>query len=339
MKTSFKQKLTLGLASLLMLCGACLPVGFVHAEGETTDEKPAVEIQVAPTMVVVTMQGGDVLEGNSQYCTTGTEYGCQVQVKNTGRETFEFKVYVTPYSISSEDNEVNFSADSSSTYTQIARWLTLADANGNYAKEVRYTINPDEVVTIPFRVTVPEDVPGGMQRAAIWAEAITGGNGASSNMGISANARAAVVVAGRSIGDSHQAADISEYHFDRFSLGGPLSAKATVKNTGNTDFVINATYTARTFLGKVIKEEKETIPAYPDVEYHLSTEWENTPYLGIFTVNYKVVTPESSRDETHVAVIMPIPIIILVISLLTIIIVWIIIIIRKRKERKARMLV
>ena len=67
--------------------------------------------------------------------------------------------------------------------------------------------------------------------------------------------------------------------------------------------------------------------------------WENTPYLGIFLVNYKISTGADVKDETRIVVIMPIPILLLIILLLTVIIIWIIIIIRKRKERKARMLV
>ncbi len=337
-----QRKLTTIFTALAVtLLGATTYVTPVFADEKSAEkpaEKPAVELQLSPTTLVVTTEAGDLLEEDSEFCTTGTEEGCRFTVKNIGRDPFDFKIYITPYTITSEDNEANFSEDVDMTYTQISRWITIRDSNGNYKREVRYHLNPEESVTIPIRIEVPDDVPGGMQRAAIWAEPITSGT-SSGTMGVNANVRTPVVIAGRSIGDTSQEAQISDYGFQRFSLGGPLTASATVKNSGNTDFIITSTYTARSFFGKVLYEDEQRTPAYPGVEYHLNTTWENTPYLGIFTVNYSIETGNNKQNETHVVAIMPIPIMILVISLLTVIIIWIIIIIRKRKERKARMLV
>ena len=80
------------------------------------------------------------------------------------------------------------------------------------------------------------------------------------------------------------------------------------------------------------------IAAYADTTYHINVEWEETPFLGIFQVEWKVVAADSEQIQTAVVVIMPVIVIVVVVLLLTVIIIWIIIIIRKSKERKARKL-
>lgn len=331
----FKHQLSISFALVCACLGALFIASPVSAEEDANKE---IELQVSPTTVNVTMQGGEVIEGDSDTCTTvGEFYGCHVELQNNGSAPLNVRVYVTPYSITTEDNEANFT-DDDYTYTQIARWLKLDDGNGNFSSSVKRTINPGESISVPFRITVPEDIPGGMQRAVIWAEAENSGN-RSGGLGINANPRAAISITGRSIGDVRQTSEITDYGFDRFKFSGPLTAHATVKNTGNTDFTINSYYTVKTLFGKVLEEKTDATAAYPEVEYHLNMNWENTPYLGIFLINYKISTGSSVKDETHVAMILPIPILLLIILLLTIIIIWIIIIIRKRQERKARMLV
>ncbi len=329
----FQYKALLAMAVSTAFFGALFTSAPVFA-----DEPKAVELQVSPTALNVTMQGGEVIEGDSDLCTTvGEVHGCYVEVQNNSTEPLRVHVYVTPYSITSEDNEANFT-NNDNTYTQIARWLKLDDGKGNFGSDAYYSIGAGETKNVPFRITVPDDIPGGMQRAVIWAEADKAEN-SSGGIGINTNARAAIAVSGRSIGDVRQTSEITDYGFDRFKVSGPLSAHATVKNTGNTDFTINSYYTAKTFFGKVLEEKTDAVAAYPDIEYHLEMNWENTPYLGIFLVNYKISTGADVKDETRIVVIMPIPILLLIILLLTVIIIWIIIIIRKRKERKARMLV
>ena len=75
---------------------------------------------------------------------------------------------------------------------------------------------------------------------------------------------------GRSIGDTRQTAEINDYSFERFSLGGNLTAHATVKNTGNTDFTTHYSYTAKTFFGKVLDERSGEIATYPGLNIMLT---------------------------------------------------------------------
>lgn len=323
------------LALLGMLAGAVVaPTASVWAEGEQNDSPNS--LQMSPSGTRLTLVAGETLEGHAANC-PNTEEGCAIKVTNTGTEGFRFQVYITPYVVSGEDNELTFDEEKATAYTQISRWITVQNANGEYVEEAEFSLQPGESRVIPYRVVIPTDIPGGSQYAVIWAQIMNDGE---FKGGIETVGRAGAVITGRSAGDSNEAAEILDVEFTSFAFSGPLSSAATVKNVGNTDFVVKYSYTARTLFGKEMYSSGEkTTAAYPGTEYHISTDWEDTPFMGIFQAEFKISAAGEEKVEKHIVVIMPVFVLILLILLLTIIIVWIIIIIRKRKERKARTLV
>ncbi len=121
---------------------------------------------------------------------------------------------------------------------------------------------------IPYRVSIPTDIPGGSQYAVIWAQIMSDSE---FKGGIETVGRAGAVITGRSSGDSHEAAEITDIDFTRFAFSGPMHSGATVKNVGNTDFVVKYSYTARTFClaRKCTQAGKRRWYAYPGTEYHL----------------------------------------------------------------------
>ncbi len=327
------QKITVSAVALsgLLALGVTAPV---YAD---ENETPATYVQMSPTAVTITLEGGDVITGSSDKCPTDTiDGGCVVEVKNVGSQPFRYKVYASPYVVSGENYDLNFSESASTSYTQISRWITFQDGN-NWAKTVTREIKPGETQTIAYKIDVPEDVPGGAQYAVIWAQTLNDGN--TNTSGVSTISQAGMVISGRSIGDTRQTATVSDYDFMRFTFGGNLTAKATIKNTGNADFDAHYNYTAKTLFGKELYKDEGSIATFPDTEYHVNVDWGNTPFLGIFQVTFSINAADQKVSESHIVVIMPLFIMILLILLLTVVIVWIIIIIRKRKERKARTLV
>lgn len=328
-------KITFICAALLFgtLVGCSTPT---YAEGEEEEALPSKWLQISPAAATVTLMGGDVLSGNHEKCPTELDAGCAIEIKNIGSESFRYKAYASPYNVGS-NNELNFSEEANNPYSQLARWITILQPGGDYQKEVISEIAPGETQTLYYRIDVPEDVPGGAQYAIIFVQTLS--DPASSSTNIQTLSQAGMVISGRSIGDVRQTAEVTDYSFQRFSFGGTLNAKATVKNTGNTDYSAYYYYTARTLFGKEIYEDKDAIAAFPGNEYQIDLNWDNIPFLGIFTVEFKISAADIVKTETHIVVVMPVFIMILLILLLTIIIVWIIIIIRKRKERKARTLV
>ncbi len=329
-----RKILSLALATILVGFGALGMPRQVYADEGNEEDKPTTSLQISPTAVTVTLMGGDVLSGTSERCPKDVEGGCVVQVKNVGTQSFRYRVYASPYVVSGEDYQLDFSESASTSYTQISRWITFKNPEGNYESEAIYTINPGETQVIDYRISVPEDVPGGAQYAVVWAQTLSEGGS-----GVQTISQAGMVISGRSIGNTKQTAEILEYGFTRFAVGGSLKANATIKNTGNTDFDAYYYYTARTIFGKELKTLSGSVSTFPDTEYHVNLDWDEPPLMGIFQVEFKVNAADTIRDEKHIVIIMPIFMIVIIILLLTVIIVWTIIIIRKRKERKARTLV
>ena len=331
--SKMKKFISISLATVMMVAGAVGLSSPVHAEENSS--VPETYLQISPTTVRITLMGGDTVAGNSERCPNDTENECVMEVKNIGSKAFSYRVYVTPYVVKGENYDLDFSEAASTSYTQLSRWTTIMDGDGNYAKEAVFSIAPGETQKIHYRIEVPEDIPGGSQYAVIWAQTL----GGASSGGVQAISQAGMVISGRSIGNTQQTAEVYDYGFDRFGFSGPLKAQATIKNTGNTDFSAYYTYTARTLFGKEITTIQDTIGTFPDTEYHINVNWENPPLLGIFLVEFRISGADTVKTETHIVVIMPIFAMILLILLLTVAITWIIIIIRKRKERKARTLV
>lgn len=330
-----KKLLSTLLVALTVISGLVVSSS-AYAEGED-QPLPSNWIQISPTAAAVRLQGGQVITGDSDSCPHNVDGGCVVEIKNIGSETFRYRIYTTPYVVSGEDYQLSFSESASTSYTQISRWITFLDYDGSYQREVTRTIAPGEVQQVQYRVDVPEDVPGGAQYAVIWAQTL--GDEAASSASVQTISQAGMVITGRTIGDTRQTSEVTEYDFTRFAFSGPLHASATIKNTGNTDFDAYYYYTAKTLFGKEVYATNDSLATYPDTEYHINVDWDNTPFIGIFQVEFKVSAADTVKSENHIVVILPIFVLILLIILLTIIIVWITIISRKRKERKARALV
>lgn len=324
------------LAGLAILAGGLGLQQPTYAEGEE-EPLPSNWVQISPTAAAVTLAGGEVIEGDSSSCPRNVDGGCVLEVKNIGADTFQYRIYATPYIVSGEDYQLSFSESASTSYTQISRWISFLADDGTYQSEIIRSIAPGEVQQVHYRIDVPVDLPGGSQYAVIWAQTL--GDESASEASVQTVSQAGMVISGRSLGNTRQTAEITEYDLTRFAFAGPLHASAAVKNTGNTDFDAYYYYTATTLFGKEVYSDNGSIATYPDTEYHINVEWENTPFIGIFNVNFKISAADAVREETHIVIILPIFVLILLIILLTIIIVWIIIINRKRKERKTRALV
>lgn len=325
------KNISKAIVAVALILGALVPAAGVFAEGQASGNA----LELTPSGTRLTLSPGDVLEGNAAHCPSENEEGCAITVKNIGSAPIRYKVYTSPYAVKGEDNELSFADEASTTYTQLSKWITIQNTNGEYVPEAEFYVQPGERQIVRYRVTVPEEIPGGSQYAVIWAQMMSD----EESGGIETIGQVGAVLTGRSTEDIRETATITEYDFTRFTFSGPLHAQATIENTGNVDFMAHSYYTAKTLFGKELYTEEIKTPAYPGTTYHVNFDWEDAPFLGIFTVEWKVQAADAEHIESHIVVIMPIIVIIVMVLLLTVLIIWTIIIIRKHKERKARKLV
>ena len=286
------------------------------------DNKPAVWLQISPVSTLVPLDAGTI-------------HDYTFQVENRGTDAFSYKVYARPYYVNTESGDYGLDFTTENNYTQVTHWITFKDVTGNWVDTATYRIEPGKTQDIAYRITVPKDVPSGSQHATIFAESINDSN----TGGIKTASRVGLILFGRTSGETINEAQVVDFNIPGFITGGNLTASAKVKNTGNTDFTTSYVFSAYTVFGKEITNQQMAYSVLPDTTRPVTYEWEETPFFGIYKINFRITALDVVEEHSKIVIIMPLPIIIIVLMLLTIIIVWIIMQGRKRRARKSRLLV
>lgn len=278
-------------------------------------------MQISPVSNRVDLKPGESLE-----------YTFDIQ--NLGKASFKYKVYATPYSVTNEEYKLNFTDET--PRTQISRWISFKQANGNFSESASFSIEPSEKQTITYKISTPSDVPAGGQYATIFAESDPEDN--PNGTGVRAVSRIGLVVFGRTEGQTKNSTEVSDLSLSGFLTNGQIKSSSSVKNTGNTDFEVNSTIIIKDLFGKTVYEKTTPYSVLPDTTRLISETWEDTPVIGIFKVTSTIKALDQDKTETKLVLIMPVFVIIIAIIMLTLLIVWIIILIRKRQTQKAKLI-
>ena len=337
MRSLIKKISVLTLAALAF--AAVISGGNIYADDSenSSNSSAATSISISPVSEVLQL-------------TASTIYDAVFKVSNNSDSPMEFEVYAAPYAyIYSEDEDaykLGFSRENN--FTQITRWITFKDTSGNYVEKATFTADPRSDVEVAYRITTPESIPAGGQYAVLFAHTLSGSVNSS---GIKTEASPGLVVYGRASGDTILSSEISKLAINNTMLVDGeektiINATGKVKNTGNVDFMAEGKMKVTGIFGNVYYETPvgstaARISVIPDTELSVSDSWKDTPFFGMFNVEWKVTTDDNEIGEiiTKFVVIMPPVIIIIVLLLLTVVIVWIIIVVRKRKERRSKFMV
>ncbi len=282
-----------------------------------------------------------------------------LKVSNDSKEPVTFEVYAAPYSyVYSEENDsysLGFSSENS--YTQITRWISIKDTNGNYAKKPTFTAAPGESVEVSYRIKTPDSIPAGGQYAVLFAHTLSS---TVDTNGLKTEASPGMVIYGRTTsGETIITSEINNIVINRTitknvstdedgqdvqksTILNHINASAKIKNTGNLDFNARGILKVEGIFGAVhyeTPENKAIVSIIPEAELMVSDEWEDTPDFGIYKVTWTVIAGNETKVEEMMVFLISPSAIIITIILLTIIIVGIIMFIRKRKERRSRLAV
>ena len=329
------KKLSLKLLALVIM--AAISVFAITSTSETAHaedytKNTATSISISPVSNILQLSSNSV-------------YDNIFKVTNNGDDVMEFEVYALPYSYtySEEEDAYKLGFSRENAYTQITRWITFKDADGNYVENATFTAEPGTAVEVSYRITTPESIPAGGQYAVLFAHTLTSSVNAS---GIRTEASPGLVLYGRGEGETIVTSEISGLKISQTKeVGGDkknlINATAKVKNTGNVDFMATGVLKVDSVFGQAHYETKtETsrarISVIPESELEISDTWDETPYFVLFKVYWTVSAAGSSETIERLILILPMPILVTIILLLTIIIVWIIIEVRKRKERRSK---
>ncbi len=338
-----KILLNIGAAAITIL-GGVYWFGFTaFAEGEENTAESAEE-QTSETSTVSTSISVTPVSKILQL-SAGETYDNTFSINNDGGRALDVEVFAAPYSYvySEETDSYQLGFNNENSFTQIVRWITFKNKDGNYAKTANFSVAPGESLKVDFRVSAPSDLPSGGQYAVIFARTT---NGIASASGIKTEASPGMVIYGRSLaGETISQATISDLTIrqsitENNVTRNTISASAKVKNEGNVDFNAVGKLTVDGILGGEHYETLETggkTSIIPEAELVVSDEWKETPGFGIFKVTWTVTAAGQEKTIEQVVVINIVPAIIIAIILLTIIVVWCIIRGKKRKERRSRL--
>ncbi len=334
---SFITKISVFVATIMLGLVFGLNAAPVNAE-EASDEikAAATSISISPVSKILQLSANTVYEDI-------------FKVTNNGTGVMEFEVYAAPYSYtySETDESYKLGFNNDNSYTQITRWITFRDVNGNYVEKTTFKADPGASVEVSYRISTPASIPAGGQYAVLFAHTLSG---STTSSGIKTEASPGLVVYGRSDGETLVASEIRDLQIHETKLvdgeqKSIINGTAKVKNTGNVDFMAQGKLKVTGIFGNVYYETASTstrarTSVIPESELTISDSWDDTAYFGLFNVSWTVTAGDGQSETiTKLVLLMPIPVIVVMILLLTIIIIWIIISIRKRKERRSRFMV
>lgn len=312
------------------------------AEGEEQQVDQA-SLEAATSISISPVSKFLQLEANKQYEDS-------FKVSNAGSQPLKFEVHVSPYAFTQEeggeDYKLGFNRETA--YTQMTRWITFKDANGNFVANPKFTADPGASVEITYRISTPASIPAGGQYAVLFAHTLSDSNAG----GIKTEASPGLIIYGRSVGDTITTGEMRDLKLSQSKTvyenkdgkqvetnKNLINATAKVKNTGNVDFMAVGTLKVEGIFGRSYYETPSTkgrVSIIPETELSVSDTWDETPYFGIFKATWTVTAAGQTETISQVIFLLPLPVIVIALLLLTIIIVWVTIVIRKRKERRSK---
>ena len=307
-----KLRNILGIA-LLALCWLVASPTIASAS-EVADYK----LQISPVMVDLELEAG-------------MEKTFIFEVQNPGAKAYSFELGVTPYSVSGDDYQPDYTTTTS--YNSIAEWITFSQSEGS--------VEPGERVEITATIDVPEDTPSGGQYAMVYAQMVNGGTEAEAgddenSVGVSINQRVGLVVYSEVEGDTREEGQVLETKIPSIRFNPPITATSLVENTGNVH--ATATYTLQVFplFGDeevyTNEENPATLTILPETQRFNSISWDGAPQLGIFRVRETVSILDDTQTIEKIVFLCPIWFLFLVLLIIFFAIFWLVSRVRSRHQ-------
>lgn len=256
-----------------------------------------------------------------------------LKVQNIGRLGFSVKLFARPYQVVNESYDPDFYTENS--YTRIQNWFTFS--------ETEFYLEPGTEKKVEFTVTVPANIPGGGQYAAIIVETR---DSIDPNASIGVISQLASLVYAHVAGEEHVGGVLMSHSLPSFLLGSPFSSVATVKNDGNVDFRVTQTltiydfFTSKEVFSPDYTTENGETPGrtspvvLPETSRASRLTWDGAPQLGVFRAVQTISFLEESYTFEQVVFICPIWLAGIVILMILLMILWVIIRIRHRKRNR-----
>lgn len=276
-------------------------------------------LKTTPLSFDYELNPGDVKEG-------------KFTVTNKGDETINYQTNAVPYYMTDDENGgLKVSYDVRSTHTQIADWVTFLAPTGQIA--------PNSSVDIEFLITVPEDATSGGQYAALLVSNSNTDIEATDGISIAEIANIGPVIYAKVNGsDITTTGTISTNDISGFLFNPPITASATVHNTGNVH--ADAKYILKVYplFGGESIYNNEDHPSIATVlpgstRYH-AVSWtseDGAPGIGIYKVEFTVRMFDDVAKVEQTIIICPVWTLVAVSVFIIALIIWLVSRVKSRK--------
>lgn len=260
--------------------------------------------------------------------TPGEKYSGEIEVKNIGRLPFSFQISAHPFQVKNADYDPDFETENN--YTLLKNWIKFP--------QTEFRLEPEAETVVHYEVTVPQDVPGGGQYAAIIIETR---DSIDPNSQIHTVSQLASIVYASVAGDTRSSGALVRRDLPGFLLGSPLSISATVENTGNIDFRLHQKLTVYNFFNgqEVYSGDSSAVSGsdprvMPETTRLNVLSWSDAPQLGIFRVHQDIAFLDQSEHFEGVVFLCPLWLLLGVVFVIVLGVVWLVLrsVSRKRKQ-------
>jgi len=254
----------------------------------------------------------------------GKSYSGKFTLENSGKQDFDYEVSFTPYSVTNENYDPNYDAETQ--FTDIAKWISVDRESGS--------VKSGGKTEISYIVNVPSNAHGGAQAGVIMVAMRDGS--VQEGTGVQTIRRLGYLVYGNVDGEITKTGKILENKVPSFLFNPPIIGTSLVENTGNV-------YTAAQYSLQVFplfsdeevytnEEKPDENIVFPETKRYNEIKWEGAPHLGIFKVRQTVKIFDEESMTEKIVFLCPIWFLFIVLLLIFCVIFWIVSRVFKRKR-------
>lgn len=259
---------------LVGLLGGLLSTGIiastpVFAEGETEG------ITLSPVSQHYELDAGATLKDS-------------MKIINDGKTSYDFIVYARPYTIINSDyaNPNYGDAATAKTNADVYKWVQF--------DQEKYHLDPGQSVDVGYTLNVSGSAAPGGHYGVLFAETQS-----PAGQTIGRNKRVGSVIYATVKGEYTKGAEVAKPSASLFQINPPLTANASVKNTGNASFIATTTFKVLDIFGGVKYSTQIDYDVMPESTRASILEWKESPGFGLYKVQLttKALDKEASAES------------------------------------------
>lgn len=255
----------------------------------------------------------------------GTSFNGSFKVNNIGNDDFEYSIDVSPFSVVGDNYDPDYTTRNG--YNQLADWITLDKTSGK--------LSPGNSDDITYTITVPANAPYGGQYATIN----TSVNNQESDQVVQTTSRLAMLIYAKIPGETIEKGEIQENNVPGIVFGGnKITATSLVSNEGNIHAIAKYIMKVYPFGSdeEIYTNEEDPLGQMiiPETRRYYSQSWEETPQLGLYTVEQTIEFMGQTSTTSKLVLVCPVWLIVIFIALILAIIFTVATRARSRKQER-----